>query len=596
MRNTHLAANLTLAFALVTFGAMAATPPRFNSSLVFPAYGATSMATGDFNGDGNLDLALASNQAGVGTTLSVFAGDGHGDLKARWSYQEPLPAQSNGSALAVADFNGDGKLDLAQAVEGTAGGVMIWLGNGDGTFQPPISNAGGVSPYTLAVADFNGDGKPDLVVTNGYPARNLISVLLNNGDGTFQPPVTLTVPDFPDCVAAADLNGDGRIDLVVATETVVAVLLGNGDGTFQGPVSYDSGITNALGAVVADFNRDGVPDLAMISPYNLAVMLGNGDGSFQPATLSDAGDAPISLATGDFNGDGTPDLAVGYSGVSVLLGQGDGSFSPPVSYVSGDYTERLAAGDFNNDHRLDLVAINVQSDTISLLLGDGKGRFPSPPMYGEVFEGDHFAMADFNGDGKPDLVVTSAYYDQSTYDIGIYLGNGDGTLKPPILYNYPSNVMSVAAADFNMDGKPDLALKLQGKVAITLGNGDGTFQRPTVFAAGGDFIFTADFNGDGKSDLAMLSVEGVTICLGNGDGTFGAPAHYLAGGILTTWPQAISMATATSTWRSPTCKPGTFPSYWVTAQAHFDLALVIRPGANRTRWRPRILTAMASST
>jgi hypothetical protein len=223
--------------------------------------------------------------------------------------------------VAVADFNGDGAADLAVA---NAGGVSVLLGNGDGTFQAAVNYTAGSGSAAVAAGDFIGNGKADLAVVNAVDGT--VSVLLGNGDGTFQPAVSYAVGADPQAVSIGDLNGDGRPDLVVANNAAnsVSVLLGNGDGTFQAAVSYAGG-ANPQSVAVADVNGDGLADVVVADAGsgNVGVLLGNGDGTLQAAVAFGAGSGPVSLALADFNGDSRADVvAVGGGGntAEVLLG------------------------------------------------------------------------------------------------------------------------------------------------------------------------------------------------------------------------------------------------------------------------------------
>jgi hypothetical protein len=322
---------------------------------------------------------------------------------------------------AVGDFNGDGKPDLA--IVGWNGGpvVSVLLGKGDGTFQAPIEFPGRCEPI---VGDFNGDGKLDLAKIDG--AAGTVSVLLGNGDGTFQAGPSYPAGVAPISIAVGDFNRDGKLDLVVANkgtyannfaDSSVSVLLGNGDGTFQPAVAYGP-VVNAYYVAVGDFNGDGNPDLAVATAgvplgggadAGVSVLLGNGDGTFQSAVIYDAGAGCFWVAVADFNGDGKPDLVVIGGNDGVLLGNGDGTFQAAIPFPPGNYIEPLAVGDFNGDGKLDLVVADSNArGSIDVLLGNGDGTFQTPVSYGWGMDTDTFAyvaVGDFNSDGKPDLFV-----------------------------------------------------------------------------------------------------------------------------------------------------------------------------------------------
>jgi hypothetical protein len=316
---------------------------------------------------------------------------------------EPLTEVQIAQSIAVGDFNRDGKLDIAASDNN---GVYIFLGDGNGTFQPVVEYSAGSTPLGIATGDFNGDGKLDLAVTN-WDGGN-VSVLLGNGDGTFQAPVDSVSGSWPTSVAVADFNGDGRLDLAVThfTGSTVSVLLGNGDGTFQAPVDYATGIASS-GVAVGDFNGDGKPDL-VVANYgddDISVLLGNGDGTFETAVNYGTGGNTRSVAVGDFNGDGKLDLVSNNAG--VLLGNGDGTFQAAVAYPTGETPMSVAAGDFNGDGKMDLVLANNSSNTTSVLLGNGDGSFQTNQDFGPLTQPYSIVVGDFNGDGRLDIAAAS---------------------------------------------------------------------------------------------------------------------------------------------------------------------------------------------
>jgi hypothetical protein len=347
---------------------------NFSDTIGSPVNAAGSLfAFGDFNGNGKVDLVGFAPLFGLITLL----GDGDGTFVASKVFGPAYPV-----AAATGDFNGDGKLDLAIAARADVVSdrfvACIWLGNGDGTFVPPDSCVDtGLRPTSVAVGDFNGDGKLDLAVTNS--GDNNLTILLGNGDGTFTPAVLPPATgSFPISIVAGDFNGDGRLDLAVANDLSdnVTVLLGNGDGTFTPTSSSPATGPIPTAIAVGDFNADGKLDLAVTNnDGTLTILLGNGDGTFKPTSSSPAtGPMPTAIAVGDFNADGKLDLAVAVgqgedSGVAVLQGNGDGTFTSKSFLTAGGIEQgSLVAGDFNNDGRLDLAVSNYGSDGVSLLV------------------------------------------------------------------------------------------------------------------------------------------------------------------------------------------------------------------------------------
>jgi hypothetical protein len=384
--------------------------------------------------------------------------------------------------VAVADVNGDGSPDLVVAnycVSGdihcepkncgsscnpyTVGTIGVLLGYGNGTFQTAVTyDTGGYDAYSLAVVDVDGDGKPDIVVAN--QCASIAPNLLCSGDGS------------------------------------VGVLLGNGDGTFQTAVTYDSGGDFAFSVVVADVNGDGKPDIVVANQgcaenagcQNgvVGVLLGNGDGTFQTAVLySPGGYQPYSVAVADVNGDGKPDLLVANQCVSIS---------------------------------------NCNNGLVGMLLGNGDGTFQTAVTYDSGGEySTSVAVADVNGDGKPDIVVTNRCAStvnnecSANGSVGVLLGTGGGNFQTAVTYNSGgAAAVSVAVDDVDGDGKPDIVLLNQcasivnnqcsanGSVGVLLGNGDGTFQTAVTYDSGGvepSSVTVSDVNGDGNADLLVAN-------------------------------------------------------------------------------------------
>jgi hypothetical protein len=408
-------------------------------------------------------------------------------------------------------------------------------------------DAGGYISWNLTVADLNGDGKQDVVTvsTSGGPKNNgSVAVLLGNGDGTLQPPLSYdpgTNCSSPLSVAVGDLNGDGKLDVVTASSQCVAVFLGNGDGTLRSPVTYSTGGQQAFSGpalfnpvTIVDLNHDGKLDLVVLAPTTpqygdgfVVVLLGKGDGTFKPSKSFDSGGfSASSFVIADFNGDGIDDLAVANCGpagtqscdvndgvIGVLLGKGDGNFQAAKLYDSGgagDPGSPLLAADLNGDGKADLVVGNSclnschggEDSTIGILLGKGDGTFQPTAQYdsGGCCV-SYMTLVDVDQDGKLDIV-------EATGSINVLRGNGDGTFLP--VERYPNGWGAVSVADLNGDGKPDLIVAniTSNNVAVMLGNGSG-FSGPWFFDSGGigivNNLTVTDLKGDGTPDVATVN-------------------------------------------------------------------------------------------
>ena len=492
----------------------------FATPTLYPTGGIDGqLATGDFNGDGRLDLAVAS-----GFNYSIFLGDGQGGFG-------PATTTSlnfNASSIVPGDFNLDGKLDLV-----AASGNIVRLLSGDGTGK---LNAGPdifILPqaYRANSGDFNGDGKLDVAVTTSSAA---VSILLGDGAGGFAPAQHFGTGPGPVYFVVGDFDRDGKSDLLTSDASTddLALLRGEGTGAFKTSGVFPTGVT-PIHTAGGDFNRDGRPDLAVVNANqnHVSILLGGDNGKFtaggQVNVLS-----PIFVAVADFNRDGKQDLAVSvgspfFSTVSVALGDGAGGFGTPTAFNAGTNSRAIAVADVDNDGKSDMAVGGSDSGDISLLLGDGAGGFA--PALKTVVGGFPFWLitADFNRDCNADLVVLG-----DSNRASLLLGDGTGKFSQPIPLSPPGNPRSVAAGDLDGDGNLDLVLPggfdpfgdtTKGWASVYLGDGAGGFGAPTSVGVGTrrELATLADFNGDGKLDIALLNNTGsVSILLNAGNGTF----------------------------------------------------------------------------
>ncbi len=597
---TQIVVGIGLGMLLV--GARAAQAQTvFGDPVSFPLPRAVpAMLSGDFDGDGKPDLALLmEGPPGVGGrptggSVRVLLSAGRRTfIEARDTLLGIGP-----EALAAADFNRDGHLDLAVAFPST-NTVSLLLGQGDGTFALPLDFLAGQAPLSLTAGDLNGDGFPDLAVADyGFfvpgsgptdPARgssrNGVEIWAGNGKGGFSgiypyeltAPLHREIPANPRQILQADLNGKGSPDLVTANGGDTRPPYAGG-GSLS--VLFDPGTpqptyalypSSDLRSVAAgDFNGDGRTDLAAAGDWTvsdgstwISVWLNSGSG------LVAAPDVPseekVELRSADMNGDGKADLVVrAVSGIEVLPSRGDGTFGDPEVTLVRPRLTAMALADFDGDGHLDAAVARTQvhSDdrlTYGLALAWGERRSDTlftPPMDLPVpstvrLGGLVPTHADFNGDGIDDLAVrvnlkTTWPPPTSSESLGFFYGRRDGTFEPPTLLRAPLFPSDSAAdpqfflpGDFNGDGKPDLLAGLHdvinGKdsVAMLLNQGDGTYARtppvPIVVWMFGSWDFrTGDFNGDGKTDLiatGWLDKRGfpnheLRVMLSNGDGSF----------------------------------------------------------------------------
>jgi len=532
--------------------------------------GPAGIVLGDFNRDGKVDLAVANsgvlsggNQGAHANTVAILLGTGTGH------FQAPvfLPVAKTPLLLAVADFNKDSKQDLV--VSNNGGSVVSeLLGNGNGTFQTPrtfhVQQA-----LSIGVADFNTDGNPDLVVSNGNgqtSTSSTVALLLGDGTGNFNPAKQIPAGRQPSAVLAGDFNHDGKADYITSNldANTVSVVLGKGNGTFNdiGPDVPSNGDGFSAQIIAGDFNNDGITDLAQVNTglsaqvgNSVSVLLGKSGGGFQAGKVTAVGRTnPSALAAGDVNNDGHLDLAVTTAGnaqefprLAILLGNGDGTFGAPHLFIPGSGNPiSIALADVNGDGRLDAVIAEdpplvIGSGGVFVLLGDGQGGFGSPKLIATIGLGQvrTVTAADFNRDGKMDIAYLSVT-DQNR--VTVLLGNGNGTFQAPKVVTSAglgTLFSTYSIGDFNNDGILDFSVEEFTVIEVLLGNGDGTFNSKGSFFEGtvNSFPFVpslvlADFNGDGFLDVAAPDgfAESVSLLLGKGDGTLRS-GQLFAGGL-----------------------------------------------------------------
>lgn len=430
--------------------------------------GSGCLTTGDFDADGDVDIAT-SNFAG--SDMTVLLGDGNATFQI--ADQHGLP--SSPRAIVAAPLDGDATQDLV--VVTASFGYHVLAGHGDGTFSAPEDHALGVGVDSVASADFNGDGHLDVVLANEGSERP--SVLLGGAGGALGAAVNLPACGQGEAemttVTTGDFNADGHPDVVALFKGYGAgkayVFLGNGDGTFQAPLLTSAPSSSGNSMAVGDLDGDGKLDLVVVgsSSSKASVLLGNGNGTFKTAVRYTVSSTPYGVALGDMNGDGKLDVVVasyGGNAVDVLLGNGNGTLLPKATYSAPGQSKAhsVALGDFNGDGKLDVAAANYGSGNTSVFLNIGAGKLGAGVNISTGTNGRAVVAADLNNDGIVDLGVASS----SASTAGVLLGVGDGTFHTPINFVVGSGARALSVGDFDGNGRPDLAVASYNTNNVTL--------------------------------------------------------------------------------------------------------------------------------
>lgn len=518
----------------------------FTSQAVTPA-AIQLINVGDVNGDGHQDAVVANG--GFSAVATLF-GRGDGTFM-------PQTSGSTARGSLVADLNKDGKADMVSKNLTTFVGLEIYLGNGDGSFSMTTTGVDR-NVSDIRVADFDGDGSVDLAL-NAPPRYteppgfqiSRVRILFGSGDGTFSRSTLFDVAEGPIRIAAGDIDGNGRPDIAATVyyTGLVKTFYSQADGSFTAGATASGFEASRLDHVsVGDLNGDSLGDL-VIRESGTLVLVNDGTGSFSLRENLTLPSGSTQLV--DFNGDGILDfLSTNQVPGLVLLGHGDGTFVHGIQspLQSPNYAQCVAAmttGRFNQDAALDVAITNYcpphssppgyppepAHGMFEIYAGDGHGGFSRSFAWTTDDQAADVVGADFDGDGKRDVAVIHA----QVSDLSVHLGNGDGTLGAPIRYPLGAKPLAVVAADFNGDQRIDIAAANAnaGDVSVLLNTGGGAFAPHVRFPAGSEPVAmtVADFNGDGIADLAVANrtSDDVSILLGTGSGAFVAQVLHPVG-------------------------------------------------------------------
>ena len=516
----------------------------FDTGIFGQGFGPASFALGDLDGDGDVDILVGDSFFGS-PGVSVLKNNGDQTLAAPVYYSAPLNEVVG--EVALSDFDSDGDLDAFATIRGDFDQmtkIKVWRNNGSGTFAAPIEFTTGQGPVGIVIVDFTGDGKPDVITAN-YGASS-ISILRHNGltgnSAGFLAPVNFSTGNRAEKIAAADVNGNGILDVIVGGQVgtsfaaSLAVMINTGNGNFAAPVPYDAAPGGRFGSTavaLADLDNDGDVDLIGGGLYSsgstdngaVTIRRNNGNGTFGSAEIimfANFVPMPKELTTGRINADGFVDIVAAVpsgripEGFVVVNSNGSGGFNTPVYYEASQQTFDVAIVDLDNDGDGDVITLANSSAAVTVHENLGDGSFPVLTRYEVASLSDAVESADIDNDGDIDIVVNGEF-DVASNDplLKILKNNGNGTFAPAIDYTPARNFADMKLRDINGDGFVDLIFAPDGNFppyhfGTALNNGNGTFA-PTVvtnvFSCGEGTIDAADLDHDGDLDIVLTEEE-----------------------------------------------------------------------------------------
>lgn len=508
----------------------------------------------DFNKDNIFDIIVvcANNYNGQ---LQIFLGKKDGDLSN--IVVRDIGSQRDQTSIAAGDFNNDGRLDIVILFQyDSSRAIAVLLGNGDGTFSDDISYLfnSRFQPQSLSVGDFNNDGRLDFVVANrldSWTSKSNVGVFLGNGDGTFSDQRTFTTGYYAltQSVAVGYFNNDSLLDIVVANpwNNNIAILFGYGNGDFSAPETFPTGIDSAPTYVsVCDFDKDHHLDVLVVNirKQTIMIFLGNGNAGFSNQLIYSTGEDsnPVWLSVGDFNKDSLIDIATvndGTKNLGVMYGVIGVNFKSKDTFSTGSSPgpKCLVMNDFNHDNQLDIAVANYITNNVDILYGHGDGSFAIQIscLTGLLSSPTSIIVNDFNNDMELDIAVANS----GTNNIGVFYGYGNGTFGSQTIYpiTVDSNVQSIAHDDFNHDNQPDIIIANYGKdtIDILVSSDGGRFAIQASYSTGFGSnplgMVVGDVNNDTILDIIVVNNANGIICvfIGNSDGSFSAKKDYIIG-------------------------------------------------------------------